>query len=465
MHKRNMIWTAVFVLASAVWAIAGPAWVEGGGEGDDAGPLPESAEVTVGDGPMFTISGSLDGDAAATGLPDFEDMYLIQIADPANFSATTAFLPGFTEFDSRLYLFEYEGIMGLGLLGNEDTGGGLPGVFGFFGDILTGACCLPDGTCQDLTLEDCFVAGGDFQGIGSDCKGTDCIEQYGACCYGDSCYEDYYSACVDEGGIFLGDGTVCEGEICPNPEGSTMGNSSNDVFPPTVITEPGLYLIAITVTPREPVSQDGAMFFFMDPDEVSSADGPGGAFPIMDWQAPVPAFSLPLPGFHRAVDVPGEYTILFNGVGFAEASELELPLDIKPGACPNPLNRKSKGKLPVSILGTMDFDVSTIDISSLQMARADGVGGTVTPNEGPPGPHTVIEDTGTPFEGEPCDCGDLGEDGINDLSMKFKTPQIVAAFELNDLPGGAVVEFVVSGTLLDGTPFTARDCISIVPPQ
>jgi hypothetical protein len=76
----------------------------------------------------------------------------------------------------------------------------------------------------------------------------------------------------------------------------------------------------------------------------------------------------------------------------------------------------------------------------------------------------VFEDVATPFDGEGCECHDLGGDGIDDLSMKFRTDELVEALELDTLPGGAVVELVLSGSLLDGTPFVAGDCIVIVPP-
>ncbi len=143
---------------------------------------------------------------------------------------------------------------------------------------------------------------------------------------------------------------------------------------------------------------------------------------------------------------------------------LPLALDIKPGSCPNPFNRKSHGVLPISILGTAEFDVTTIDLSTVQLTRADGVGGAVAPHEGPPGPHSVFEDTATPFEGEPCDCHDLGTDGFVDLSMHFKTVDVVAALELDDLPPGDLVELVITGNLLDETPFAASDCVRLVPP-
>jgi hypothetical protein len=139
-------------------------------------------------------------------------------------------------------------------------------------------------------------------------------------------------------------------------------------------------------------------------------------------------------------------------------------LDIKPGSCPNSFNRHSRGVLPVALLGTADIDATAIDVSSILLARADGIGGSVAPHEGPPGPHSVLEDVGTPFDGEWCDCHDLEGDGITDLMMHFKTDDVVETLELNDLDPGALVELVVSGNLLDGMAFTASDCIRLVPP-
>ena len=114
--------------------------------------------------------------------------------------------------------------------------------------------------------------------------------------------------------------------------------------------------------------------------------------------------------------------------------------------------------------GTECFDLTEIDLTTIQLLRADGVGGSVAPNEGPPGPHSEFEDAATPFDGQPCDCHELEGDGIADLSMKFKTDNVVAALQLNDLPAGDLVELVVSGALLDGTAFSASDCIRLVPP-
>jgi hypothetical protein len=140
----------------------------------------------------------------------------------------------------------------------------------------------------------------------------------------------------------------------------------------------------------------------------------------------------------------------------AVAGTVELPLDIKPGSCPNSLNPGSRGKLPMALPGTMDYDVSMIDETTIRLARADGVGGEVEPIS------AVYDDVATPFVGEPCECDETGADGIMDLVLKFRTPDVVAGLELDGLNHGDVVELVVTGMLTDGTPFEAYDCIRAV---
>ncbi len=137
-------------------------------------------------------------------------------------------------------------------------------------------------------------------------------------------------------------------------------------------------------------------------------------------------------------------------------------LDIKPGSCPNSFNRRSNGVLPVSLVGTADFDVSTVNIASLRISRVDCVGGSAAPNEGPKGPHTVTEDVATPFEGEPCDCHEEEGDGWLDLSMKFNSPEVTEALQLAEFEHKDTVEVAVTGTMADGCEFIAYDCLRIV---
>ncbi|MCH7719540.1 MAG: hypothetical protein IH988_00935 [Planctomycetes bacterium] len=188
-----------------------------------------------------------------------------------------------------------------------------------------------------------------------------------------------------------------------------------------------------------------------------------------DFSYLVGAFGLFI--FSEAGGPGGQLSGRFDNVTFDLTScpngceEVVVDLDIKPGSCPNSFNRNSHGVLPVALVGTDTFDVAQVDISSIQLSRTDGVGGGVTPHEGPPGPHSVFADVATPFEGkEPCDCHELEGDGILDLSMKFITDDMVEALQLDDLPAGDLIQLVVNGTLLDGTPFSASDCIRLVPP-
>lgn len=136
-------------------------------------------------------------------------------------------------------------------------------------------------------------------------------------------------------------------------------------------------------------------------------------------------------------------------------------LDIKPDSCPNPVNPTSKGVLPVTLVGSIDFDVTMVDLDSLTLARGDGVGESITPLSNRRGPRIDIEDVTTPVSDEPCMCHNLSGDGIDDLSLKFSTAVLSRAFMLNTLPDGETIELVLRGTLQDGTTLEATDCIVI----
>ncbi len=141
--------------------------------------------------------------------------------------------------------------------------------------------------------------------------------------------------------------------------------------------------------------------------------------------------------------------------------EAVVHLDIKPGSCPNPVNPRSRGVVPMAIVGSSSFDVTRIDVDSLTLARADGVGGIVTPMTGNRGPRAQTEDLATPLSGDPCSCHELGGDGIDDLLLKFSTPDLGMTLELAALERGTSVVLTLRGALLDGTEFEAFDCIVI----
>jgi hypothetical protein len=77
-----------------------------------------------------------------------------------------------------------------------------------------GACCLPSGGCQVLSLSECNIQNGNYQGDGTPC-GT-CPQPSGACCFTNGACLQFSSAdCTTAGGTWLGAGTSCNGGSCP----------------------------------------------------------------------------------------------------------------------------------------------------------------------------------------------------------------------------------------------------------
>jgi hypothetical protein len=136
---------------------------------------------------------------------------------------------------------------------------------------------------------------------------------------------------------------------------------------------------------------------------------------------------------------------------------ISVYVDIKPGSCPNPLNKKSKGVLPVAVLGTEDFDVTAIDPETILLNRScEGCEG-VAPIR------WSYEDVATPFEGELCDCHELEGDGILDLTLKFDTQELVEKLDLCPLDG-QTIPLTITGNLKSDTPIEGEDCIWVLKP-
>ncbi len=137
---------------------------------------------------------------------------------------------------------------------------------------------------------------------------------------------------------------------------------------------------------------------------------------------------------------------------------INIPLDIKPTSCPNPLNTNNQGVLPVAILGYNNngFDVTQIDVTSLALEGVDPI-------------RSNLEDVATPFEPfagkEDCDfdCNELGPDSILDLTLKFDVQEIIAALgEVND---GDCIVLTLTGKLMTqfgGTDITGEDVVRIL---
>ncbi len=101
--KAMLAWTVAFGVLLAVPAMA--QWNEQG----DAGDLPATAQVPVGQGALTTIAGN------ATSGGDV-DMYCIRVDDPAAFRANTC--GAGAAWDTQLFVFRADGV---GVVWDDDT--------------------------------------------------------------------------------------------------------------------------------------------------------------------------------------------------------------------------------------------------------------------------------------------------------------------------------------------------------
>ncbi|MBW8000715.1 MAG: hypothetical protein FVQ80_01665 [Planctomycetes bacterium] len=131
-----------------------------------------------------------------------------------------------------------------------------------------------------------------------------------------------------------------------------------------------------------------------------------------------------------------------------------VAVDIKPGSCPNPLNVKSKGVLPIAILGSAEVDVTTIDVATILLE------GVVIPIR------SSYEDVATVFDSNDCNCATRGPDGFLDLTLKFDIRDI--ADVIGDVSHRDELSLTLEGALFEefgGTLIQGADCITIRVPR
>ncbi|WP_416397164.1 fibro-slime domain-containing protein [Allohahella sp. A8] len=136
----------------------------------------------------------------------------------------------------------------------------------------------------------------------------------------------------------------------------------------------------------------------------------------------------------------------------ADLTPLAVPFDLKPGACPNPVQVKGGGVLAVAILGTPGFDVSMVDVDSVRILGLAPL-------------RFDYDDVATPYalrEGKAgyMDCHEDAADGQLDLTMKFDKKAVVERF--GPVTDGQSVTVVIEGKLYDGTAFEGEDVALIL---
>jgi len=157
-----------------------------------------------------------------------------------------------------------------------------------------------------------------------------------------------------------------------------------------------------------------------------------GSWPPDEWAGPVFSAAWALLTLEKAAPPPPAH-----------------PIDIKPQSCPNPLNTKSKGVLPVAILGTEEFDVMMVDPSTVLL-------------EGVPALRWAFEDVSTPVEpdADSCDCTTDAGDGYMDMTLKFDNQSIVEA--LGPVEDGEVRMLTLTAMTYDGREIQGKDCVHII---
>lgn len=119
-----------------------------------------------------------------------------------------------------------------------------------------------------------------------------------------------------------------------------------------------------------------------------------------------------------------------------------VDIDIMPGSDKNPVNMKSKGKLPVAVLSDEEFDVTTVDPTSVTLGNDNGA---ETP--------IIVKKNGTlmySFE-------DVDGDGDVDMMMHFEIQDLIANGDLSK-----VIEKLTFNALnLDGTQLKGEDVVTV----
>lgn len=143
------------------------------------------------------------------------------------------------------------------------------------------ACCLPDGNCREATARNCASLGGTTMGTGVDCDTTTCPSPMAACCLPDNtCEEMLASECTDRQGAPQGAGSRCADIQC-EPEACCFG------------ADPCLGLSCVQLLPHRCVASGGQpLGVGYDCDEGCS--GNGVITPVTPFGGVDPVISDPL---------------------------------------------------------------------------------------------------------------------------------------------------------------------------
>lgn len=160
---------------------------------------------------------------------------------------------------------------------------------------------------------------------------------------------------------------------------------------------------------------------------------------------------------------------LVSGEVITETASAEIvveacvPVDIKGGSCPNSVNTKGKGVLPVAILEGGDVALADIDPDSIMVGGVPVIAGM-----------SIMEDSTAPPTGDPADCYDCFEaidedgdglpdnlDGVDELVV-YVDMEALAAGPLARAARDDCILLEITGQTYDGVPLVGEDSVRIV---
>jgi hypothetical protein len=113
---------------------------------------------------------------------------------------------------------------------------------------------------------------------------------------------------------------------------------------------------------------------------------------------------------------------------------IAVAIDIMPGGNPNTINLRARGALPVAILGSADFSVADIDVSTIRLAGAP----------------VLVKGNGQPM----ASVEDVNTDGFLDLVVHIDREALALT--------PADTEAVLEGTTHDGRRFRGKDTVRVL---
>ena len=125
------------------------------------------------------------------------------------------------------------------------------------------------------------------------------------------------------------------------------------------------------------------------------------------------------------IDFVGDFNV--DSLAFNFVQSVPVTIDIKPGSDPNGVNPRSKGVIPVAVLGSVDFDATQVDFTTV----AFGPSGAAPVHDG------HVED--------------VNSDGFADMVFHFKIAETGIAC------GDA--DATLTGETSGGDPFEATDAV------